>query len=259
MASRWIVFLDVDGTLFGSRLTCSERTRQTLRAAEATADIVLASGRPAASCLRIARELLDSPRIVIASNGGAVVDCQTHDVLGAAHFETGSAAAVVALARSAGLAVCVYHPLQWFASEDDARTLQEVSRSGSLPTLVVAVEDYLDLAVKLLLIGNPLDVQRLRPVVEDLGAITAFETYPEYLEVMPASCDKAAAAQIARNVLAGDDGCRTMAVGDGFGDLSLFKFVDEAVAVANAPSVVQQSAGYIAPSNDDDGAAVAIE
>lgn len=259
MAPRWIVYLDLDGTLFSSQLTVSERTRITLRAAEPFADIVLASGRPAASCLRIASDLLDAPRVVIASNGGAVVDCRTLEVLGAASFQRDAAAAVAALARSSGMALCVYHPLHWYANENDSRVLQEVSRSGSMPTLVPLVEEHLSGAVKLLLIGNPVEVQHLCSTVEDIGAITAFRTYPEYLEVMPADYNKATAARIARDFLDREDGTLTMAVGDGFGDLPLFNFVDQAVAVANAPEVVRRAATFIAPTNDDDGAAVAVE
>jgi len=258
MQARWIVYLDLDGTLFSSRLTVSKRTRATLHKAESIAEIVLTSGRPAASCLRIASKLLDTPRVVIASNGGVVVNCRTMDVLGAASFQPGAAAAVAALARTSGMTLCVYHPRQWYANENDAQVLQEVSRSGSRPTLVPEVEAHLEGAVKLLLIGPPELVQRLCPAVESLGAVTAFSTYPEYLEVMPAGFNKATAARIAQDFL-DIEGARTMAVGDGIGDLPLFGVVDHSVAVSNAPEVVRRAATYIAPTNDDDGAAVAVE
>lgn len=259
MTPHWIVYLDLDGTLLNSRLAVSGRARAALRAAELSADIVLASGRPAASCMRIASDLLDPPRVVIASNGGTVVDCESRRLLQVASFQPGTAAAVASIARSAGVALCVYQPLQWYVTENDARVLQEVGRSRSEPTLVPELEKYLDDAIKLMLIGHPDVVQRLRPTVESLRGVTAFTTYPEYLEVMPAAFDKATAARVARDFLAGEDGARTIAVGDGVADLPLFAFVDYAVAVGNAPKFVQREAAYVAPSNDDDGAALAVE
>jgi Cof subfamily protein (haloacid dehalogenase superfamily) len=255
----WIVYVDLDGTLLTSELTVTDRTRATLKSAELFAHIVLTSGRPASSCLKAASDLLNSPSVVIASNGGAVVDCRSGRVLAATTFQDGAAAAVADLARAAGLALCVYHPLNWYANESDSRMLQEVSRSRSVPTWVPTVEDYLYSAVKLLLIGRPEALRELGPAIERLNAVTAFSTYPEYLEVMPVNSDKAAAALVVRDYLDGQCGRRTIAIGDGPGDLPLFRFADESVAVANASAVVQRAATYIAPTNDNDGAAIAIE
>jgi Cof subfamily protein (haloacid dehalogenase superfamily) len=259
MTPRWIVYVDLDGTLLNSRFTVSDRARAAFSAAELFAHVVLASGRPVASCMRIASDLLQTPRVVIALNGGTVVDCETLRFLQVARFQPGIAAAVASVACSASVALCVHHPLRWYVSENDATLVREVARSGSEPTVVRRLEEYLDQAVKLMLIGHPDVIRGLRPTIESVGAVTAFTTYPEYLEVMPATFNKGTGARVARDFLCGEGGVHTVAVGDGVADLPLFAFADEAVAMGNAPEEVQRAAAYVAPSNDDDGAALAIE
>jgi hydroxymethylpyrimidine pyrophosphatase-like HAD family hydrolase len=110
-----------------------------------------------------------------------------------------------------------------------------------------------------MLVGTPEKLHGLRPAIRRLGSITALFTYPEYLEIMPSAFDKATAARVARSFLGSPQEVRTMAIGDGMADLPLFAVVDHAVAVANAPEDVKRAATVVAPSNDDDGAAIAIE
>lgn len=258
-STRWIAFLDLDGTLFNSRLEISERTRATLRAAERTADIVLASGRPATICMSIAADLLMNPRVVIASNGGTIIECGTNRLLQVASFPSGTPSRIAAIASSAKVGLCVYHPLQWYAVEKDAEILIEIKRSESRPTFVPKLEEYLENAVKLMLVGQPEVVRRLLPTIEALADVTAFITYPEYLEIMPATFNKATGARVARDMLGRTHDVCTMAVGDGVADLPLFRFVDHAVAMSNAPQSIQEEAAYVAPSNDENGAALAVE
>ena len=50
-----------------------------------------------------------------------------------------------------------------------------------------------------------------------------------------------------------------IACGDGFNDLSMIKYAGLGVAMANAQSVVKDSANVITLSNDEDGIASIIE
>ena len=259
MSPHWIAFLDVDGTFLNSKLEVSERTRAALRAAEPTADIVLASGRPAQSCMNIAADLLNNPRVVIASNGGTVIECGTRRLVQVGNFPPGAAAKVAAIARSTGASLCVYHALKWYALENDANILKEIRRAKSMPTLVPNLEEYLEGAVKLMVIGKPEVVKCLCPTIQTFPDLTAFVSYPEYLEIMPAAFNKATAERVVCDMFGTPHGVRTLAVGDGVGDLPLFRFVDHAVAMANASPTIQKEAVYVAPSNDEDGVAHAIE
>jgi Cof subfamily protein (haloacid dehalogenase superfamily) len=259
MDRRWIIYLDVDGTLLDSRLTVSRRVRSTLRTVEQQAVIVLASGRPAASCVRLARELLDQPRFVIASNGGVVVDCATSELVYASGFAPGVAADIAGLAQDWPVALCLYHPTEWYTAAGPAGVSLETKRSGTQPTYVRALDDYLVRTVKLLLIGQPTVIRWLKPLVAQVPGVAAFVSYPEYLEIMPSAVSKATAVRVVQGRLWRDSAVLTMAIGDGDGDIPLLRAVDYAVAVANASERVRSVAHYIAPSNDDDGVAVALD
>ena len=50
-----------------------------------------------------------------------------------------------------------------------------------------------------------------------------------------------------------------MAVGDGFNDLSMIRYAGMGVAMANAQTVVRDSADFITLSNDEDGVAHVAE
>lgn len=49
------------------------------------------------------------------------------------------------------------------------------------------------------------------------------------------------------------------AMGDGYNDLSMIKFAGLGIAMENAQEPVKAAADCIAPSNDEDGVAIAIE
>ena len=50
-----------------------------------------------------------------------------------------------------------------------------------------------------------------------------------------------------------------MACGDGFNDIPMMRYAGLAVAMENAQDETKEWADYIAPLNDEDGVAVAIE
>ena len=50
-----------------------------------------------------------------------------------------------------------------------------------------------------------------------------------------------------------------LAIGDSEADLEMFAYAGQSVAVSNAPLIVQAAADAVAPSNDEDGVAWAIE
>ena len=49
------------------------------------------------------------------------------------------------------------------------------------------------------------------------------------------------------------------AMGDGYNDLSMIKYAGLGIAMNNAQEPVKAAADYIAPSNDEDGVAIAVE
>jgi hydroxymethylpyrimidine pyrophosphatase-like HAD family hydrolase len=52
---------------------------------------------------------------------------------------------------------------------------------------------------------------------------------------------------------------RTLAIGDSFNDLGIFKVAGAKIAMGHSPDSLKELADWIAPSVDDEGVAVAIE
>jgi hydroxymethylpyrimidine pyrophosphatase-like HAD family hydrolase len=115
-----------------------------------------------------------------------------------------------------------------------------------------------------------LEHPRVTPVgsPERLGAEIALHrtAYPEkdlsIVDILPAGCSKASALlQLAklRGISTGD----ILAIGDNWNDLPMLQLAGRAVLMANAPaelhSIAHQKGWRIAPSNDEDGVAQAIE
>ena len=206
--------------------------------------------------MRLAEELLVRPRFVIASNGGAVIDCATGESVHHSGFLPQTARTVAAIAARWPVAQCVYHPTQWYAVDQSAPI---ETRSGSEPIYVTALDEFYAGAIKILLVGDPDVIRRLQHVMARTEGVTAFASYPDYLEVMPATVSKATAARFVESQLQRGSEAHRMAIGDGPGDIPLLMAVDRSVAVANAVPEVKRAAHYTAPSNDSDGVAVAID
>ena len=79
-----VLALDLDGTLTNDEKIVTPRTRAALDAAAAQGvTIVLASGRPTAGILPLAKALGQVKKVfsVLAYNGGKIVDCVTGEAL----------------------------------------------------------------------------------------------------------------------------------------------------------------------------------
>lgn len=79
-----VLALDLDGTLTNDQKVVTPATRAALDAAAAKGvTIVLASGRPTAGIMPLAKELgLDKKGgCILSYNGGAIIDCATGETL----------------------------------------------------------------------------------------------------------------------------------------------------------------------------------
>lgn len=255
-----LIFLDLDGTLLSANLELSQRNHRALfRASQAGVRVVLASGRPAASVGRFAR-ILPGEQYLIASNGGAIVEFSTQAILSSSHMSNVALGNVLAIAKAEGATPCVYTPLEWFVTDVNEHVDLEVSRSGTRPSLMKDLVRLSDHVIKVLLIGDRFSLaaceSRLKQLV--VTDLEWFYTYPEYLEVMPFGVSKGIACRrlLQHFAITADS---VMAMGDGSNDASMLELASLRVVVANATPKLRASAHFIAPANDDDGVAVAIE
>ena len=78
------------------------------------------------------------------------------------------------------------------------------------------------------------------------------------MEITPLGIEKASALRRLSEIL-GTTAGQMMACGDGLNDIPMLKYAGLGVAMANAYEETKKAADYIAPSNEDDGVAEAIQ
>jgi Cof subfamily protein (haloacid dehalogenase superfamily) len=89
------------------------------------------------------------------------------------------------------------------------------------------------------------------------GDATVTRTHPLLVEVTAPGVDKGAGVLHLCETLAVDP-ARVLAIGDNDNDIAMFGVVGAAVAVANGSPAARGAAHWVAPSIDEDGAAVAL-
>ena len=88
--------------------------------------------------------------------------------------------------------------------------------------------------------------------------ISVYRSEPDFLELVPLGIDKARSIAVLSEKL-GITREEVAAMGDGYNDLSMIKYAGLGIAMNNAQEPVKAAADYIAPSNDEDGVAIAVE
>lgn len=257
--------LDLDGTLTTSDKKVTPRTRTAVHAAiDAGVYVVLASGRPLVGVAPVASTLqLDQHGGYLACNNGSyIIDWKSKRVLVNRTISRNAVELSCQVAHEYGVAAICYDEQRAY-SEKPADPYVEQERFNNSSTMV-KVDDlaaFVDWAPnKIMVVGEPSQLEgaydRLRQLLQ--GEATVIHSEPYFVEVVPAGVGKdAALAKL--GALLGVDRSQTIAVGDGYNDLSMLDYAGLAVAMDNAYDGVKPHADWVAPSNDDDGVAAVIE
>ncbi|HIS70000.1 MAG TPA: HAD family phosphatase [Candidatus Gallacutalibacter stercoravium] len=264
MVPYQLLALDLDGTLTNSQKQITPRTQQALCAAQqAGVRLALVSGRPACGIWPLARAL-DLPRFdgyILAMNGCQIIRCADEAVLFEQCLPDDYRKELCGLAREYQIDCIVYSKTGILTENSQSPYIQLDAKINGIPIhevpcLVEAVDFPLD---KLLLIGEPPVMEELLPKIRQrYPFFEVFRSEPYFLEIVPRGVDKAASLQRLMKICnLAENGF--MACGDGYNDLSMLRAAALGVAMANAQPVVQEAADWVAPSNDEDGVAVAVE
>lgn len=258
-----LVALDVDGTLLDSTHTLRPRVVESVRAAQARGlTITLATGKLLASVQPILRELgVAGPMITL--NGAATLDAATSEPIRFAPLREDDRQAVIRAVRELDPGVLVSHfTLDRILVDRDHPRMGIFAEYGEGPPVYVPdlLVESLPPAAKILLSGAPEQLAALRvaitPLLEERVTITT--TTPDFLEFFDPAAGKGIALRALRETL-GIARAEVVAMGDGENDVPLFAEAGLAVAMANANEATRAAADRIAPSNDEDGAAVVLD
>lgn len=259
-----LMAIDVDGTLLRSNGRLADPVIAALRRAERNGvAVVLATARSP----RMMREIVDLLRLegpTINCNGAVIwnpIDrrAQYHEAL---TVETASAVVAAARAIEPELVVEVDVLDRCHTDRVDNRLQLQVSKFVQPDTIGPLAQVLNAPVTRLNLVATP---ERLAPVIELLRRdfwstrrVALFLSHPNLVQVTAPLVDKGIALQrIARRLSCPRE--EVMAVGDAANDLGMLEWAGFGVAVGNAGASVKALADAVAPSNDDNGVAWAIE
>ncbi len=256
-----LVAVDIDGTLLNSSHLLTENTRNTIiRAVAQGIRITLSTGRMFQSAQRIASEIgLDVPLIIY--NGALIKNACSEEIIFEKRIAIAAGERLLALLKAAGLHYHVYVDGALFVPEITEKSRIYAERTGVSVHLMTEL-DFASCAgfYKVLVMGDPekLSLFEKQAADELREDIRAFKSHPQYLEIVHCQVSKGNALQILANEL--EIPCkRIMAIGDHYNDMDMISFAGCGVAMGNAPEDVKSCAVHIAASNDDEGAARAIQ
>ena len=260
-----LIALDLDGTLTNEEKIITPRTFDALMTAQRQGvRLCLASGRPPYGMMPLARELHMEMYggVVMAYNGGHVMDCATRKVITETILDESLLSRLLHFESLSGMTLMTYHEDKIYTSHADDTYVHISSRNNKMD--VVGVEDFLrDVPKpvnKCLMVGNPANVPYWEHVMQEAfrGEMNIMRSTPYFIELLPLHIDKGPALEsIARSIgIVPDD---IMAFGDSYNDISMIRTAGIGVAMENAEDAVKDAADYVTLSNDNDGVAAALE
>ena len=262
MSGIKLIALDLDGTLLNTALKVSERNAEAVkRALDAGVKVVLATSRWYLLAKRNADHLgIDTP--LICNNGALVKRPQDGDELLHLRLDQELARDVTALADERGW--------ETFTTIEDTTYMR--MRPGIIPERLPAGLRVSERQAEEVARGQPTAVlvygeeavneisQRFLPAFDGRANFSLNRPVglPHYVILTHPDAGKAHALEIVCNDL-DVSLSEVMAMGDSESDLEMLRRAGLGIAVNNSPDEVKRAALHIAPTNDADGVAWAIE
>lgn len=266
-----MIGLDMDGTLLTTEKELTEHTREVLREAIDRGVVVLpATGRPLAG---IPEEVLKFPgvRYAVASNGARIVDLKESRVLyeDLVPYETGRR--VLEICSRYDSMLEIYYDGVGYAEEEKLKHLDEyVPRLPMARYIASSRRPVADVRAMHEERKAPTDkVQALfrtreeckkawKEVEKEIPDIEITGALSNNIEVNAKGVNKGRGLMILGELL-GIHREEIMAVGDGSNDIAMLREAGLGVAMENATEAVKAAADVVTLSNDQEGAATAIE
>jgi hydroxymethylpyrimidine pyrophosphatase-like HAD family hydrolase len=291
-----MIAIDMDGTLLNSDGRVSTRNLAALQLAESHGiEIVVATGRRHSFAMRVLRDLHLHPTSALVSSNGTVIRTLDAQLIHRTYMSLDIAGWLCDHLKDFRNTLVLTFDLVGPDGEDirgalvvehldDLHTSIGRWMQSNAPYIahVTRLEDALTSAppIQMMLCGSTdrmaeAEARLLEhPLVTGVGQTESPNTkialhrtaYPDkdlsIVDILPAGCSKASALEHLA-ALRGINPQDILAIGDNWNDVAMLHLAGQSVLMSNAPAdliVLARSTGWtIAPSNDEDGVAVAIE
>lgn len=263
-AGRWLIALDIDGTVLQEDGTLTDAVRDAVRGVRDRGhEVMLATGRSVSMTLPVLDQLAISPEYVVCANGAVVLRRDPTAPVGYArdHVETFDATEVLTTIRG-------HLGEASFAVEDAEGVFRY---TGYFPDGALAVssrkvefDDLLGVAATRVVVISPGHaIEDFLAVVERMGLhkVTYNVGWTAWLDIAPDGVNKATGLERVRAAL-GMPASRVFTVGDGRNDIDMLEWTSAGggvgVAMGQAPAEVVAVATEVTGTDLDDGLADAL-
>lgn len=254
---------DMDGTLLNDQNEITPFTCQTIhQAVQSGLLFSLCTGRPIQGVQHYLEQLaLTGP--VITYNGAMILEWPSGTVLFQQNLDTEDARQILLAGQQAEITMCIWSQNKLYGNLQNDRLYQYGRSIHVVPQPMPEISQLLQQGITKILWYD--EVSRIHQLETDLTAQTRFPqttfctSKPFYLEFFHKKASKAAAI---------DEICKlyhislsqTIAIGDGFNDLSMISHAGIGAAMKNAPEPVKKAADYVTTKdNNEDGVAQLLQ
>jgi Cof subfamily protein (haloacid dehalogenase superfamily) len=251
-----LVCLDLDGTLLDPQHQLRPAVRDAIhRAHRSGIDIAIVTGRNMDSVLSVLAAL-DLDMELITSSGAHIraFDGRSREI----GLEPAQAAGIVDLALRAGSALFVDRPERSWALGDAQLFAQHAALTTDVLTTDVARALQFT-PIKLSIINQKEVLAGLRETIcRRYPELQLTTPIPTVLDLTHRDATKGLAVRTLGRMI-GVSLDEVAAIGDSDNDMSMFQESALSIAMGNAPAEVKAVVDWVAPSNDNDGVAWAID
>ncbi len=268
-----LIALDLDGTTLTSDKVMTERTKSAIRAAaEMGVEVVACSGRSRNGMMPFVSAFPEM-HYMIASNGASALELSSGKLIYGAYIETGRAADILDKILTLGVMGDIYYGggalsdyrnynyitqkengfPAWFveyfiSNRSPVEDLPGMLRAGKIPYVEKATFSFDDMQLR----------TKAFELMKDETGLSIVAGSPFNMEISQENATKGKALTALAKAL-GIEMKNVMAVGDTGNDVSMIEAAGLGVAMGNADAQIRALADIVTATNDEDGAAMAIE
>lgn len=265
-----LIALDLDGTTINSDKIISARNREALqKAADMGVNVVIATGRPYCALPKDVFEM-ESVRYVLTSNGASITDIRENKTFYENCLSSLATEKSVELLKQHDYVIECFVNGVAYIDGPFYRKVEETGESYRDVEYILNTRKPVDDIYQFML-DNKGHLENINVNFEDMSEKPAMKekllqipeatitsSFLHNLEIGGATTSKAEALTQMGKLL-GIEREEMMAIGDSPNDMAMLMACGLPVAVGNALDEVKAIAKYVAPTNDEDGVAVAVE
>lgn len=260
------IFIDIDGTLRDDNQCISDRTKLAIKAITSKGIlVVVCSGRPRKYTEDISKECFAS-KYIITSNGANIYNYEEKKDIYVNKMNIDACIELYKIAQDANV--------RFIMNVGDNRVVNKIKKlDGSEEELKGNILDFLknNEVVQCTIADTDFEkIANLKPKIENIKNVKIKNQHKSltsknipkegtiYYDVANVDVSKGNAIDIfckKLNINLKD----TIAIGDGYNDISMFNIVGHGVAMGNAKEEIKKSADEVILSNNEDGVAVYLE